>query len=134
MTAIELGLTPLLRVTRSAAIALVRAKLLELVDDDRSVCRVAAERGIFCRGFCRYSDLELRRRYWWLAGPAMSRTKIEDRANRWQLARQLYHDLPLACDVQQRDQDSCKGWDDFSNEELTQFYRELTRGNLEIVT
>lgn len=122
------------RVSRNAAIALIRAALLELVDDDHSMCQVAAERGIFCRGFCRYSDEELRRRYWWLAGPGLTRKQIEQRANLWQLARQLYHDLPLACDVQQRDRDACNGWDGFSNEFLTQFCRKLTGRELEITS
>jgi hypothetical protein len=34
--------------------------------------------------------------------------------------------LPLACDVQQMEHDMCRGWDDFSNDELSRFYAELT--------
>lgn len=134
MTAKNLQLASPFRVSRTAAIALLRAALLELVDDDRSICQVAAERGIFCRGFRRYSDEEFRQRYWWLAGIGLTRKQIEQRANLWQLARQLYHDVPLACDVQQRDRDACNGWDDFSNQTLAEFYRELTGLELEITS
>ena len=39
-------------------------------------------------------------------------------------------DLPIACDVQQKEHDSCGGWDDFSNEQLSTFFTELTGRSL----
>jgi hypothetical protein len=39
----------------------------------------------------------------------MSREELEDLDNRWQLARQIVGDLPIACDVQQKEGDSCGG-------------------------
>jgi hypothetical protein len=94
--------------------------------------KVAAERGILCQGFHRYSDGSLRRGYEWLdkRRPGMSRAELEDLANTWQLARQEVDQLPLACDVQQKEHDSCGGWDDFSNEDLSRFYHELTGRDL----
>jgi len=90
------------------------------------------QRGIFCKGFHRHSDGGLRRCYSWLdkRRPGASREEIEDLANRWQLARQIVDDLPIACDVQQIERDSCRGWDDFSSEELSGFFKELTGRSL----
>jgi len=119
-------------IPRSEMIALLRSELSKLTDDENSICKVAAERGIFCQGFHRYSDGSLRRCYSWLdkRRPGMSRDELEDLANRWQLARQIVDDLPTACDVQQKEHNSCGGWDDFSNEELAKFFTELTGRSL----
>ena len=115
-------------IAREDAVKLLRAELLKLVDDENSICKIAAEKGIFCKGFQRYSDFELRKRYRWIARKdrRYTREEIEDLANRWQLARQEVDHLPLACDVQQKEHDSCGGWDDFSNEDISHFYAELT--------
>ena len=115
-------------IPRTEAIDLLREELLKLTDDDNSICKIAAEKGIFCQGFHRYGDGTLRRCYSWLdrKRPGLSREELEDLANRWQLARQEVDGLPLACDVQQREHDSCGGWDDFSNEDLSRFCSELT--------
>jgi hypothetical protein len=119
-------------VPRSEAVALLRNELLKITDDDNSICKVASERGIFCHGFQRNSDGGLRRCYAWLdkRRPGMSRAELEDLANTWQLARQEVDQLPLACDVQQKEHDSCGGWDDFSNEDLSRFYHDLTGRDL----
>ena len=129
---------PLVRqnsITRSEALLLLRSELSRLTDDDHSICQVAAERGIFCHGFNRYGDGELRRRYDWLArrNPSMNREELEGMANKWQLARQEIEEMPLACDVQQKVHDTCNGWDDFSNDELSHFYSELTGQTIHIV-
>ena len=101
---------------------------MKITDDENSICKVASERGIFCQGFHRYGDGTLRRCYSWLEQhrPGMSREEFEDLANVWQLARQEVDQLPLACDVQHKEHDSCGGWDDFSNQDLSRFYFELT--------
>lgn len=119
-------------VPRSEAVALLRNELLKITDDDNSICKVASERGIFCHGFQRNSDGGLRRCYAWLdkRRPGMSREELEELANTWQLARQEVDQLPLACDVQQKEHDSCGGWDDFSNEDLARFYHEITGRDL----
>ena len=115
-------------IAREDAINLLRSEFLKLVDDENSICKIAAEKGIFCKGFQRYSDFELRKRYRWIARKdrRYTRDEIEDLANRWQLARQDVDELPLACDVQQHEHDSCRGWDDFSNEELAKAIGQVT--------
>ncbi len=56
----------------------------------------------------------------------MSRPELEQIANYWQLAQQQVHGLGFACDVQTRLHDTCGGWDDFTNDELANFYADLT--------
>ncbi len=115
-------------IDRSEAINLLRTELLQRLDGDTSMCKAAEEQGIFCRGFARFSDAELRRRYSWITQrrPDLSRAELEEIADRWQLARQEVDQLPTACDVQQREHDLCHGWDEFSSEELACYYFELT--------
>lgn len=120
------------RITRETAVRRLREVLVLLTDDDHSICRVAAEKKIFCRGFSRYADEELRRRYPWLVArnPSSTRAQIEEAANRWQISRQVFDDLPLACDVQNLEHDTCDGWDEFTNADLARFCRELLHENV----
>jgi len=113
--------------TRSQAIHAIRKHLLAMVDDEHSMCQVAAEKGVFCRGFRQYTDEQLRERYEWLVkkNPEMSREELEDLANRWQLARQVVNKVPIACDAQEIERDTCQGWNDFDNGTLAQYYRQL---------
>ena len=121
--------------TRQEAIQAVRSKLLEMVDDEHSMCRIAAEKDIFCHGFRQYTDGELRERYGWLLRrkPDMSREELEDLANRWQLARQIVNQVPVSCDAQTLEHDTCRGWDTFDDEALARFYLELLGVQVEIV-
>ncbi|PYQ31758.1 MAG: hypothetical protein DMF56_01225 [Acidobacteria bacterium] len=100
-----------------------------------SICKFAAEKGIYCSGFRRFSEDELRRRLDWIAkkNPNESRAELEETADRWQLARQEVDGVPTACDVQQREHDLCNGWDDFSDEELAHFLVELTGSSTPVV-
>jgi hypothetical protein len=122
-------------IERAEVINLLRAELLKRLDSDTSVCRLAAEKGIFCQGFARFGDGELKRRYSWIARrrPNITRPELEEIANRWQLARQDVDHLPIACDVQQQEHDTCRGWDDFSNEDLSRYYLELTGQQITVV-
>jgi len=115
-------------ITRDGAIDILRAELLKLAGSEVSICKLAAEKNIFCRGFHRQSDVDLRRKFSWInrTNPRRSRAELEEVIDRWQLARQEVDQLPTACDVQQLEHDGCRGWDDFSNEELSRFCRELT--------
>jgi hypothetical protein len=117
-----------LTISRPQIIDLLRSELLKRAGEDVSACRVAAEQGIFCHGFARYSDEELRRRYEWIVRrrPTLTRDELEEIADRWQMARQEVTHTPIACDVQQRVHDTCRGWDDFSNDDLSRFYFEMT--------
>ena len=113
--------------TREQAVEELRNALLELVDDDHSMCDVAARLGIYCRGFRQYTDEELRERYDWLVrrNAVNSREELEDLANRWQLARQFVQNAALSCDTQTREHDTCRGWDAFTNEALVEFHRRI---------
>jgi len=115
-------------VSRQTAVSRIRESLEMLTDEETSICKVAAEHGIFCHGFKRYTDNELRRRYGWIVRrrPGMTREELEEIANDWQLAQQQVHDTDFACDVQTKLHDTCCGWDDFTNEELEGFYKQVT--------
>ena len=121
-------------ISRAEVISLLRNELALLTDDENSICKIAAEKGIFCRGFHRYSDRELKDRYGWIyrKQPGGSRADLEAVANRWQLARQDVTAQPTSCDVQQLEHDSCQGWDDFTSSELALFYCELTGKTLSV--
>lgn len=114
--------------SRDVLIARLRHELSSRTDGDVSICRLAAEQGIFCKGFSRFSDSELRERVPWLVRkrPGATREELESLTDSWQLARQEACALPTACDVQSLEHDVCNGWNDFSTDELAGFYRELT--------
>jgi len=114
-------------VTRETAVAQLRRKLITLHEEGKSVCRIAAEKGLFCRGFHRDSDDELRFRYAAAIenAPELTRAALEERANAWQLARQQQEGTLLCCDVQFMTYETCRAWDDFSNEELSRFCEEM---------
>jgi hypothetical protein len=120
---------------RSEVVDLLRSELLKRTDSETSACKFAAERGAICRGFARYGEGELRRKYSWITRrhPEMTRHDLEEVANRWQLARQDVAALPVACDVQQIEHDMCRGWDDFTNGDLARFYTELTGKKITVV-
>jgi len=114
-------------VTRETAVARLRRKLIALKEEGKSTCQTMAEKGIFCRGFHRDSDEELRFRYAATIENAaeLSRAELEQRANAWQLERQQQEGALLCCDVQFMGYETCRAWDDFSNEELSHFCAEM---------
>ena len=120
--------------SREALIAALREELVSRADG-RSICTMAAEKGIFCGGFSRFTDAELRERFGWIAckRPKASRADLENVADGWQLARQEVLGVETACDVQSKEHDLCNGWDDFSNEDLAGFYQELTGNEVRVV-
>ena len=114
--------------SRDELIAAIRTELVKLTDEENSICRVAAERGIFCKGFSQYDDRELRQKFDWIVRkrPSLTRPQLEQIANDWQLAEQQVHERPIACDVQTDIHDICHGWDSFSNAQLEKLYYELS--------
>jgi hypothetical protein len=122
-------------IERTEAIDLLRSELLKHTDGETSACKYASDRNVFCRGFVRFGDGEMRRKFNWITRrrPDMTREELDEIANRWQLARQEVNAMPLACDVQQMEHDMCRGWDDFSNDELSRFYTELTGKTIVVV-
>lgn len=121
--------------TREEAIDCIREKLITLTDEENCACRIAAERGILCNGFRQFTDKELRERYWWIVRkrPDITRDELEVIANDWQLAQQDVRELPIACDVQTKVHDTCRGWSDFSNEQLGAYVKQLTGEEVRIV-
>ena len=114
-------------ISRPALIAALRDELTRRAGEV-SICKLAAQTGIFCKGFRRDSDAELKERYAWIAkkNPDAPREELEEVADRWQLARQEVVGALTSCDVQQLEHDTCGGWDDFADDQLARFLRELT--------
>jgi hypothetical protein len=112
---------------RNEALAAIRRRLLDFVDEDHSMCQVAGERGIMCHGFSRLTEEQLRKRYSWLLkiNPSMRRTELEHLANKWEVARQAVQHVPISCDAQALEKDTCEGWDGFDDETIARFYKEL---------
>lgn len=113
-------------ISRQELIAGLRRQVMQRADG-RSICSLAAEKNIFCHGFHRFSEVELRQRFSWLSRKRAAATLpgLERLADGWQLARQEVLDLPTSCDVQSQEHDLCNGWEDFSDADLAMFYTEL---------
>ena len=120
--------------SRNQAIGQIREALLRLVDDEHSLCQVAAEKHIYCHGVKQWTDSELERRLDWLVKIKRPKTRaeLEEYANRWMLQRQEVLGVPISCDVQQIDRDQCCGWDQFDDVTLAQHYRELFDEEIQI--
>ena len=116
--------------TREQAIDDLRKALLAACgDDDHSICRVAQEKNLFCRGFAQWKLHELKERYPQItrSRKRLTRAEMEDLADRWQVARQFATDEGLACDVQlhEGERRTCHGWDEFDDATLEKFHQEL---------
>lgn len=118
-------------VARGASIERLRRALIPLVDEDNSICRVAAERMIFCRGFRRWHIAEFDRRWRPAIGRSthLTRDQMEKYANLWQLTEQVCQRVPLACDLTPGPTTPCRGWEEFSDEDLARFSRDLPDRN-----
>ncbi len=112
-------------VSRPAAIAQLREKLVSLVDTDHCVCAVAERLGFPCQGFAQLSDEEFRKRFDWIASvrPHATRKELEEYVNLYLLGRQAVTGAAIACDVETREHDLCGGWNTFDNPKLEEFYR-----------
>jgi hypothetical protein len=121
--------------TRREAISRLRGGLVRLTDDDHSMCQVAAERGIFCHGFGRWNSREFDRRWRNAIGRSthLSRAQMEEFANLWQLAEQIRRDVRLPCDLPPADRPACRGWDEFSNADLSRFCADVLGRNIDVV-
>lgn len=118
--------------TRPEAIGRLRSSLRKLSDEEHSMCQVAAERGIFCRGFRRWPDHEFHERWTAIIGESthLTRAQMEELANIWQLGEQIRFRVCLACDAQTISHGACRGWDEFSNEALGRFCDEVLGRNV----
>jgi hypothetical protein len=119
--------------TRGEAIARLRATLLDICGD-RSMCRAAAEEGIFCRGFRRWPDHEFHDRWRGHLGVSthLTRPQMEELADLWQLTEQIRRRSTLICDAQTLAPGACRGWDEFSDADLEGFCREILGARVSI--
>jgi hypothetical protein len=126
---------PLLVWHRNEAISRLRSSLLAMTDDEHSLCQVAAERGIFCRGFRRWGEAEFDRRWRMYIGRSthLSREQMEEYANLWELAEQIRKRVSLACDAQTEARGPCRGWNEFSNAEIARFCNDVLGENVEVI-
>jgi hypothetical protein len=113
--------------TRGEAIDHLRDFLRPMCGSDRSMCEVAAEKGIFCRGFRRWHDAEFHRRWKPALGSSnhLSRAQMERLADLWQLCEQARSSVGFACDASALRPGACRGWDEFSNDALARFCADL---------
>jgi hypothetical protein len=114
-------------VSREHSIGILRDALTRFADADKSICKVAAERGIFCRGFQRWPVAEFDRRWRKSIGRSshLSREQMERFADLWQMTEQFRCGVALACDANCGPDSPCRGWDEFSDEDLARFCRDL---------
>ncbi|MHC4844762.1 MAG: hypothetical protein ACYTCU_01230 [Planctomycetota bacterium] len=124
------------RVTRRQAIRILRQRFLRVTDDEHSMCDQAARLGIYCGGFGSFSLAELKRRYYWIAheNPDISRDELQRKANIWQLGRQDMLGTKLCCDTQTIEHDTCRGWDEHSDDDLARWVREFTGQEVEVTS
>ena len=80
--------------TRETAIAQIRRALIAMQEEGHSVCKIAAEKGILCRGFSRDTDEELRWRY---AAARMNmfelHLSLDDKKEVWSAERLAWNDV-----------------------------------------
>ena len=121
--------------TRDEAIGRLRAGLLRLSDGEHSMCQVAAELGIFCFGFRRWSDAEFERRWSRVIGRSthLTRPQLERIADLWQMTEQLRQRVPLACDAAAMASGPCRGWNQFSNRNLARHCADILGRDVVVV-
>jgi hypothetical protein len=121
--------------SRDEAVARLRTALLALTDEEHSMCQVAAQREIFCYGFRRWNAAEFDRRWKFAIGRSthLTRPQMEDFANLWQLTEQVRQRVSLACDARTSGCGPCRGWDEFSNAEISGYCADLLGQSITIV-
>jgi hypothetical protein len=113
--------------TRLEAITVLRGELERLGDGEHSTCHIAAELGVFCRGFRRFDDHEFHRRWRPVLGESthLNRAQIEQLADVWELCEQVSQRVRLTCDARAASTGPCRGWCEFSNASLARFCTEF---------
>ena len=110
---------------REEAIARLSKRLAALAGPNQSICRFAAEENVLCRGFSRYTDEQFRQRYEFLGEETTTRAELERRADEWHVTRAQIENARTACDVQRRFVETCRGWNEFTNQELARFCSQI---------
>jgi len=116
------------RISRPQAIEEIRRIMNALPQDDECACAIAERYGIFCKGFARYSDAELKKRFGWISRtrPGASRAELERLASAYHRGRQEVTGAAICCDVETREHCGCDGWNTFDNRALEELYLNLT--------
>lgn len=122
------------RITRSEAIAQVRAVLAALTDDENCACAVAARYGVLCQGFAKVPDAEFKNRFAWIAGKRRTATReeLEATVSAYHLGRQAVSGSAICCDVETREHCGCDGWNQFDNAALEKACLEITGARVSI--
>ena len=120
------------QIHRDQAISRLRKRLIEMSWPGQSICEMAGQRQVFCGGFRRHTDEELRARYGFLDSN-QARAELELQANAWQIRRQVECGTRTSCDAQWQHYETCRGWDDFTNGQLAGFFAELMGVRVEVV-
>jgi hypothetical protein len=115
------------KLSRPEAIARLRERLKALADEDSCVCKAVGELGIFCEGFKRLSDEQIRTQFDWIARrrPGTPREKLEELANLYHSGRKEATGAEICCDLETREHVACDGWNGFDNRRLEGFYLSL---------
>jgi len=125
------------KLERAQVIAALRTKLLALVDDEHSICEVSERLNIFCGGFGQWAFGELKQQYPTIvrSRPRMTPRELKGLANRWQLVRKEVLGTSLACDTQLKEGEfqTCRGWDEWADEDLSRFHLELCGEEVEVL-
>jgi hypothetical protein len=89
---------------------------------------------VLCHGFHQDSLTELRMRYAAEVDITGKRTDVERRADAYQQRRLEEENAVVACDVQQRYYETCRGWDEFTNDDLARFCLEILGQRVRVVS
>ncbi len=122
------------KLSRPAAVAVLRERLAALCEKGECACAAAARTDLFCGGFRALSDEELRQRFDWIARtrPGVSREELERLISFYHLGRQEVGGLPTCCDVETREHCGCDGWNRFDNLALEGAILELTGRRVQV--
>jgi hypothetical protein len=123
-----------MKIARATAIARLRKALAAMTPPGHSTCRAVTDQGVLCRGFRQDSQTELRMRYAAEIDISGKRGDVERRADEYQHRRQIEEDAPCSCDVQQHYYETCRGWDEFTNEDLARFLLEVCGEQVRVVS
>lgn len=120
--------------SRPKAIEILRASLKALCDDEHCACAAAAHFGVFCQGFRKLSDADLRKRFGWIAQKRRkaSRAELERLISLYHLGRQEVTGAEICCDAETREHCACDGWNMFDNRQLEQFCLQLSARPIQI--
>jgi hypothetical protein len=121
--------------SRDDAIGRLRFTLEKLTDGEHSMCQIAADQGVFCRGFRRWNDAEFHRKWSPAIGSStfLTRVQMERFANLWQLMEQARLRVVFACDAEALCPGACRGWDEFGNEQLARYCAKVLNTNVQVV-